>query len=127
MAKRWHGALPHPLVPGTDQGAEIGRRRHPRRRGASTIGSALTSPSRPSGRLGRDEHGQNVTLAGQKRRASGTGYRLARTRGQEESADLVRVFGGPPLGRTGLAPSPTCTLAKLGGVPATKVVAASCG
>ncbi len=36
------------------------------------------------------------------------------TRGQEESADLVRVFGGPTFsGRTGLAPSPTCTLVKL--------------
>ena len=36
------------------------------------------------------------------------------TRGDDETADLVRVFGGPTFsGRTGLAPSPFCTLVKL--------------
>jgi sugar (pentulose or hexulose) kinase len=36
------------------------------------------------------------------------------TRGAEEAADLVRVFGGPTFsGRTGLAPSFICTLVKL--------------
>ncbi len=56
------GSVPTPWYP-VPTGAEMGAVGHPRRRGASNRLGPRRRPSRPSGRLGRDEHGRNNGVA----------------------------------------------------------------
>ncbi len=70
--------------------------------GGEVIGVGVTSMAETVALLGK--HGEPVAPA----------IAWYDTRGDKEAADLVRAFDGPTFsGRTGLAPSPKCTLVKL--------------
>jgi sugar (pentulose or hexulose) kinase len=82
---------------------------------ASAVGSALDlAPPGPVAGLAVTSMAETVALLGKNGEPVAPAIAWHDSRGQEEAADLVRVLDGPTFsGRTGLAPSPTCTLAKL--------------
>ena len=82
---------------------------------ASAVGSALDlAPPGPVAGLAVTSMAETMALLGKNGEPVAPAIAWHDSRGQEEAADLVRVLDGPTFsGRTGLAPSPTCTLAKL--------------
>ena len=81
----------------------------------NAIGTALDlAPPGPVIGLGVTSMAETMALLGKDGAPVAPAIAWHDTRGQEETADLVRVFDGPTFsGRTGLAPSPICTLVKL--------------
>jgi sugar (pentulose or hexulose) kinase len=82
---------------------------------ARAVSTALEqAPPGPVIGLGVTSMAETVALLGRDGTPVAEAIAWHDTRGADEAADLVRVFGTPTFsGRTGLAPSPTCTLVKL--------------
>ena len=108
------GSVPTPWHP-VPTGAEIGPVGNPRCGGPSCKHGARAGPAWARGRPGRDEHGRDGGAPGpQTAKPVAPAIAWHDTRGEEETADLVRAFERQTFsGRTGLAPSPFCTLVKL--------------
>jgi sugar (pentulose or hexulose) kinase len=79
------------------------------------IATALElAPAGPVAGLGVTSMAETMALLGHDGTPVAPAIAWHDTRGDDEAADLVRVFGGPAFsGLTGLAPSPICTLVKL--------------
>jgi sugar (pentulose or hexulose) kinase len=82
---------------------------------ARAVSSALElAPPGPVIGLGVTSMAETVALLGRDGKPVAPAIAWHDTRGEEETADLVRAFDAATFsGRTGLAPSPTCTLVKL--------------
>jgi sugar (pentulose or hexulose) kinase len=82
---------------------------------ATAISAALElAPDGPVAGVGVTSMAETVALLGPDGRQVSPSIAWHDSRGEEETADLVSVFGGPTFsGKTGLAPSPVPTLVKL--------------
>lgn len=82
---------------------------------ARAVKTALElAPAGPVGGLGVTSMAETVAFLGQDGRPVAPAIAWHDTRGADEAADLVRVFGEPTFsGITGLRPSTVCTLVKL--------------
>ena len=82
---------------------------------ARAVSTALElAPPGPVIGLGVTSMAETVALLGRDGKPVAPAIAWHDTRGEEETADLVRAFDASTFsGRTGLAPSPTCTLVKL--------------
>jgi sugar (pentulose or hexulose) kinase len=83
------------------------------------VGQAVSAaldlaPSGPVVGLGVTSMAETVALLGRDGRPISPAIAWHDTRGSEETAEMVRLFDQPTFsGRTGLAPSPVCTVVKL--------------